>query len=183
MVLALYTDPAFLDPDTCRRVRAAMDAGAADDAEVLDAGIERRTDVRRAATIEIDPALLAAVEARFEATRETLEAFFGVPLAAREGAGFLRYPDGGFYQPHRDRATVPSWPAAARRRIALVLFLNGAEDFDGGLLRVDCGGRTIDVQPAPGLLAAFPADLVHEVTVVRGGPRDAVVDWFYEPIG
>ena len=27
---------------------------------------------------------------------------------------------------------------------------------------------------------AFPADVLHEVTEVRGGTRDTVVDWFYD---
>ena len=72
---------------------------------------------------------------------------------------------------------MASWPEAARRSVAVVLFLNG--DFEGGLLRL-FAGETIEIAPQAGLLVAFPADLLHEVTVVSG-TRDAVVDWFYAP--
>ena len=150
-----------------------------DAAEVLAESIEQRDEARRAASIEIDARVLAEVEQRLDGARPAVARFFGVTLGDREGAGFLRYADGGFYRPHRDRAAVPSWPDAARRQIAVVTFLNGGADFEGGLLRVYCGEDTIDVRPEPGLLVAFPADLLHEVTTVRGGTRDAIVDWFY----
>jgi predicted 2-oxoglutarate/Fe(II)-dependent dioxygenase YbiX len=42
------------------------------------------------------------------------------------------------------------------------------------------GDSPIDVHPLEGLLVAFSADVLHEVTVVRGGTRDAIVDWFYD---
>lgn len=183
--MSLYRHPAFLDGATCLRVRRAMDAGAAEDAAVLTDTIEQRPHVRRASSIEIDPAVTADIERRFDAARGALATFFGVPLGGREGAGFLRYGAGDFYAAHRDRAFVPSWPAARRRRIALVAFLNasgtGEEgDFDGGLLRLFLAAGTIDVAPQAGLLVAFAADALHEVTAVRGGTRDAVVDWFYD---
>lgn len=186
MVLALYTDPAFLDPVTCARIRRAMDAGSADDAEVLEDGIERRAEVRRAASIEIDPSVVAEIEQRFDVLRPAIAAFFATPLSGREGAGFLRYHDGGFYTAHRDRADVPAWPDAARRCIAVVAFLNGSRDggsdgdFDGGTLRVWMDERIVEVTPRAGTVIAFPADLLHEVTMVRGGIRDAIVDWYYE---
>jgi predicted 2-oxoglutarate/Fe(II)-dependent dioxygenase YbiX len=181
----IFLRPEFLDPDMCRRIRRAMDAGVAELAEVLDRRIERQDAVRRASSIEIDPAAVRDVEARLDAERDAIGAFHGVSLAEREGAGFLRYADGGFYRPHRDRAEVPSWPDAARRRIAVVVFLNGSReagpggDFTGGALRLFAGDDQVDVTPRTGLLVAFPADLLHEVTVVRAGTRDAIVDWFY----
>ena len=175
MVLIPYLEPDFLDPDSCRRIRRAMDAGVADHAEVLDQAMETRDAVRRAVSIEVDDGCVRDVESRLDARREAVAAFYGVMLTAREGAGFIRYPDGGFYAPHRDRADVPSWPDAARRRIALVAFLNDAT----GTLRLHVDGAPVDVIPREGLLVAFPADTLHEVTMVRGGVRDVVVDWFY----
>jgi predicted 2-oxoglutarate/Fe(II)-dependent dioxygenase YbiX len=162
-----------------------MDAGVPDPAEVLDAVIERSDDTRRAVSIEVDEATLHAVETHLDRQREGIARFFGLRLAEREGAGFLRYPEGGFYRPHRDREDVPSWPGAARRLIAVVAFLNGSRDgdvegeFSGGALRLLPDEGSIDVQPRTGLLIAFRADLLHEVTAVRDGRRDAVVDWFY----
>ena len=37
----------------------------------------------------------------------------------------------------------------------------------------------IEIVPRRGLLVAFSATMPHEVTVVTGGVRDAVVDWYY----
>jgi predicted 2-oxoglutarate/Fe(II)-dependent dioxygenase YbiX len=183
-VQAVYRDPAFLVPDSCERIRRAMDAGIAESAEVLEGQIERRDAVRLAASIEIDDLVRADVETRLDAVREAIATFHGVQLGPREGAGFIRYPDGGFYRSHRDRASVASWPEAARRRIAVVVFLNsskegGADGFAGGILRLFVDASAIEIPPSAGLLVAFPADALHEVTAVRGGTRDAVVDWFY----
>jgi predicted 2-oxoglutarate/Fe(II)-dependent dioxygenase YbiX len=175
----IYRAAGFLDTGTCARVRRAMDAGTADAAEVLADSIEQGDEARRAASIDIDAGTIADVERRLDDARPAVARFFGVTLGDREGAGFLRYADGGFYRPHRDRAVVPSWPDAARRQVAVVTFLNGGSDFEGGLLRLHGEEGTVDIRPEPGLLVAFPADLLHEVTTVRGGTRDAIVDWFY----
>ncbi len=105
-------------------------------------------------------------------------------------AGFLRYETGGFYRPHRDWAPDGPWPGAARRRVAVVLFLNGstagdgkAGAFDGGALRLiqdDPGQTVVTVEPKAGMLVAFRADTLHEVARVDRGTRDAVVDWYIE---
>jgi len=54
--------------------------------------------------------------------------------------------------------------------------------FDGGVLRLlpEEGAPLVEIPPAAGLLVAFPADRLHEVTPVRGGTRDAIVDWYYD---
>ena len=150
-----------------------MDDGIADAAEVIDGEIEQQGDVRRAASIEVDAHTLAVVERRLDEVRASVGAFFGISVTGREGAGFLRYGPGGFYRPHFDRAEVAAWPGAARRRITAVVFLNSG-DFAGGVLRV--GDQPI--VPETGMLAAFPADTVHEVTPVRDGVRDTIVDWY-----
>ena len=152
-----------------------MDAGLIEAAEVLEDSIEEADHVRRAASIEVAAPVIDDVEQRLDAVRGRVAAYFGVTLTGREGAGFLRYRPGGFYLPHRDRASVASWPGAARRRITVVVFLNSSE-FRGGLLRV--GGRAI--MPEAGTMAAFASDTLHEVTPVEGGVRDTVVDWFLD---
>jgi predicted 2-oxoglutarate/Fe(II)-dependent dioxygenase YbiX len=180
----VYVDPAFLDAAGCLRIRRAMDAGERESADVLHDSIEWRDDVRRAAYIDVSDEILLDLETRLDARRDAIGAFFDLRLVALEGAGFVRYPDGGFYLPHRDRATLPSWPDAARRAIAAVVFLNSSleadarGDFSGGLLRL-LEDPVEELTPRQGTLVAFPADRLHEVTIVRGGARDAVVDWFY----
>jgi predicted 2-oxoglutarate/Fe(II)-dependent dioxygenase YbiX len=173
--------PHFLDPALCRKVQIAMDLGAVEPAEILEDGPTLDREARRASMIEVDPATLAAVDARLEAARAGLSARCGVPLGGREGAGFIRYAHGGFYRPHRDRASDAGWPGAAERRLAVVVFLNA--DFQGGELVIhpESPGDNppIRITPRPGTLVAFDAALLHEVRPVAGGARDVIVDWFY----
>jgi predicted 2-oxoglutarate/Fe(II)-dependent dioxygenase YbiX len=155
-----------------------MDSAPGEPGEVLGDTVARRDDVRRVASVEVGEDAIAFVERQLDAERGGIAAFFGVRLAAREGSGFLRYSAGGFYAPHRDRGDAPAWPAAARRRVALVTFLN--DTFTGGLLRLFLDeAEPVTIVPREGLLVAFPADALHEVTIVGHGVRDAVVDWFY----
>jgi len=181
----VYTDPHFLDGEACRRIRAAMDRGASEPAEILRRDISVDEAVRQASSIDVDALTLAGVEQRLDAERRTIGTFFGLALAAREGAGFLRYGPGGFYRPHRDHGILASWPAAAHRRISIVVFLNDSTDgspagaFGGGALRLYDAAQPQDLVPREGLLVAFPATTLHEVLPVRDGIRDAIVDWFY----
>jgi predicted 2-oxoglutarate/Fe(II)-dependent dioxygenase YbiX len=176
--------PDFLDAATCQEVRTAMSRGAADPAEILHHGMILDDGARRASSIEVDPVTLAVVEGRFDAARSQLSARCGVPLSGREGAGFIRYSDGGFYRPHRDQGHDPQWPAAAQRRIAVVVFLNSGV-FTGGELVIypelpaDNLSDPLEITPRLGLLVAFDAARLHEVRPVAGGIRDVIVDWFY----
>ena len=162
-----------------------MDAGEREEAEILAGGIQRRASIRNAALVEPTAVVIDRIGARLDSCRAHISEAFGLALGEREGAGFLRYPEGGFYLPHRDRGDDPTWKAAARRAVALVLFLNSSRetsphgDFDGGVLRLFPPDGEIDVLPEAGMLVAFPADMLHEVRPVRGGTRDTVVDWFY----
>ena len=182
-----YIEPGFLDPAACARIRAALDRGAPEPAEILRNGVGLDEGVRSAWQLDVDPGTLAFVDSRLDSRRARLSAWFSRPLQAREGAGFLRYGPGGFYRPHRDRGVDPEWPGAARRQVALVLFLTSGEgvpgsDCRGGALRLLAGGdgrRDVEVVPARGSLVAFAADTLHEVERVHAGTRDVVVDWFY----
>jgi predicted 2-oxoglutarate/Fe(II)-dependent dioxygenase YbiX len=160
-----------------------MDDGAVEAAEILDDTITLDEEVRRVAVIEVPATALDEVEQRLDAARDEVGRFFGVKLTSREGANFLRYQKGGFYLPHVDRAVSESWPGAARRQVALVVFLNasaaapGPGEFRGGELCLI--EARVDVVPREGLLVAFDAGMLHEVAPVAEGTRDVIVDWFY----
>jgi predicted 2-oxoglutarate/Fe(II)-dependent dioxygenase YbiX len=163
-----------------------MDLGAAAPAELLEDVIEHQEHVRRTLSLEVDAATLAGVEQALESARARLAELSGLTLGVREGCGFLRYLPGGFYRPHQDKGDVPSWPGAARRQLSIVVFLTSARDagdpdgFTGGVLRLyPSSGDPIDIVPVEGLLVAFPATTLHEVTRVGDAVRDAMVDWFY----
>lgn len=189
---AIYLAPDFLDAGECRDLRAAMDRGTRELAEVLQPDLNLDPNARRASSIEIDPAAIDAIEARLDGVRPAIAAFHNLPLATREGSGFLRYAPGGFYRPHRDRAMVSGWPGAARRRVSVIVFLNSSSprpapaEFSGGELILfpelpDGSAPTdvIEVVPRQGLLVAFDAAIVHEVRPIRAGTRDVIIDWYY----
>lgn len=184
--MQLFRLAGFLTPAQCVEIRRGMDAGEVEPAEVLAGGIQRDAQVRVASLVEPAGNLARDVEARLDGCRDRVAEALGLSVGDREGAGFIRYPAGGFYRPHRDRGDDPQWADAARRAIALVLFLNSSRDaspggeFEGGVLRLFGPDGAIDVLPEAGTLVAFPADVLHEVTEVRGGTRDTVVDWFYD---
>jgi predicted 2-oxoglutarate/Fe(II)-dependent dioxygenase YbiX len=169
----------FIDVRGCRQLRAAMDAGIAETAEVLADGVAADTTARLACVVEIDPPARVAVERRIDMVRAELSARSGLPLGRREGSGFVRYFEGGYYRRHRDRATDGGWPGAARRRLAVVVFLNG--DFTGGelVLHAESGDDPVRITPRTGMLVAFDAGQSHEVRTVTSGIRDVIVDWFY----
>jgi predicted 2-oxoglutarate/Fe(II)-dependent dioxygenase YbiX len=178
--------PEFLDAAACLRVRRAMDRGTAEPAEVLDEAFVTNDEVRRASHVEIDADTLEFLEGRLDRARGVVSQFFGIPLVRREGSSVLRYSPGGFFRPHRDWGHVRPWPDAARRRVAVVVFLttstaaDASGTFSGGILRLFReDDEPFDVHPRAGTLVAFPAVTLHEVTDVRDGVRDAVVDWFY----
>jgi predicted 2-oxoglutarate/Fe(II)-dependent dioxygenase YbiX len=136
-------------PAFCASVRAAMDRGAADPAEILEDAIEHQDHVRKTLSIDVNPANVALVEEAIEARRADLAARFSLNLGPREGAGFLRYLPGGFYRPHRDRGDLPSWPGAARRQLAVVCSSTppGGGDPEGSTAACcDCI-RSVQVRP------------------------------------
>ena len=162
-----------------------MDRGAAEPAEILDTGVSAQPRIRNASLVEPLADVIDLIEDRLEACRNLVAASLSLSLGDREGAGFVRYPSGGFYKPHRDRGDDVQWPAASRRAAALVIFLNSsreisraAGEFDGGNLRLLEPQMEVLI-PEAGLLVAFPAGVLHEVTDVHGGSRDTIVDWFY----
>ena len=176
-----------MDDETCRRVQAAMDCGVRELTEVIGDEMTLREDVRRASQIEVPSAIVELIDRHLDAQGDPIGSFFNRRLAGREGANLLRYEPGGFYKPHFDRADMPAWPPAARRLVTVVLFLESSRDADpsggfrGGLLRLfpeSDDSPPLEIVPRRGMLVAFPAVTVHEVSTVSDGHRDTVVDWF-----
>jgi predicted 2-oxoglutarate/Fe(II)-dependent dioxygenase YbiX len=173
----------FLDAATCRRLRHIMDRGDTEPAEILVDTIALDVEVRRVATVEVTQAAATDIERRLDAVGGEIGGHFGLTLTGREGVSFLRYSPGDFYLPHVDRAEIDVWPDAARRQLAVVIFLNasvphpGPGEFAGGeLCLIDA---RVDVVPREGMLVAFDAGMLHEVLPVREGIRDVIVDWYY----
>ncbi len=94
----LLIQPAFLDLQTCERIRRGMDHGIDEAAEIVGDQITTRDTVRRGRSIEIEAQLLEFVETQIDGARPAIERTIRQPLGEREGTGFLRYQAGGFYR-------------------------------------------------------------------------------------
>jgi SM-20-related protein len=150
--------------------------------------------VRNTWEVPVEGAAASDLAARVGAIRSDLSAHFQMPLGGHEGPTVLLYQPGGFYEPHVDRSGRGE-PVIhpARRRVSVVVFLNamrtppGPADYSGGALTFydlmdDAAWRGFGfaLEPSPGLLIAFPSDVVHEVRPVTAGDRYTIVDWFVE---
>jgi predicted 2-oxoglutarate/Fe(II)-dependent dioxygenase YbiX len=188
IVEPVFVRPALWDAATCARIRAAMDRGRQEPAEIFRGDYVVDGDVRRTLDIEVDAATIGEVEETFERLRGEVSLFFGTALTGAEGPGFLRYLAGGFYRAHQD-ALEEAVGEAHARRISVVLFLTTAGGRDdgrceGGALRLyDTSSPSharaeLDIAPVAGTFLAFPSCMLHEVLPVTAGVRDVIVDWF-----
>jgi PKHD-type hydroxylase len=90
-------------------------------------------------------------------------------------------PDGGHFDWHKDYGRDPADPGQEPRKVTLSLQLSDPSDYKGCELQVRAGNQ-IDVAPkARGSLAAFPANVLHQVTPIEAGIRRALVVWAVGP--
>jgi SM-20-related protein len=181
----------FLDAPLCAQLRQAMDAAPAHASLVAEQAADAvDQSYRSTVTAEVPDATKSLVRTRLEKLRPDLERHFDTALSGLQPAQFLRYREGDYFRAHADHEdTGPDH--VTERRVSAVLFLNGESDepepgsYAGGALtffglmgdpRVDTAGFPLVGEP--GLLVAFPSDLVHSVTPVTRGERYTVVSWF-----
>lgn len=174
--------PRVFEPDLCRRLIAAYEAGGGESSGFMaerdgrtvllsDPAHKRRRDV-----ILSDPALIAATRERvrrrivpeirgahqFEATR--MERYLVACYDAAEA---------GHFRAHRDNTTS----GTAHRRFAVSI--NLSEDFEGGEIGFpEYGSRTF--KPPVGCAVVFSCSLLHRVTPVTRGRRYAFLPFLYD---
>ncbi len=146
---------------------------------------------RRALSVDVGSETARTVELALDGLREDLSRHFQRSLTDREPSNYLVYGPGSFFAPHRDRATKARAALdEGQREVAAVIFVSppqvvGTTGYLGGELRfyglLD-GPEWHEVgfgcDATPGLLVAFPADTLHEVTPVTAGHRCTIVTWF-----
>lgn len=181
----LFVKQEFVPRGVCGNICARMRDAGQEAAEVYGSSAPVNLSIRTAWEVALADVDAAGVARRMADLRGACADHFGVALDACEEPTFLAYRTGGFYRPHRDRATRSDESAggARARQVSMVLFLN--DDYTGGDLTLyglvdgtawrDYG---FAVHPEPGLLIAFRSDLLHEVTPVISGERYTVVSWF-----
>ena len=174
-----------MDDATCRRVQAAMDVGVREPTEVLDDDMALRRGRPPRLAYRSAAGDLRVDRRHLDAQREAIGAFFEWEIDGREGVNLLRYEPGGSTSLTPTAPTCPpgrprraAWSRSScfsRARAKRTLPVASAAASSTVSRRTMTAGRD---RPKRGMLVAFPADTVHEVSPVIDGHRDTVVDWF-----
>lgn len=83
----------------------------------------------------------------------------------------------GMYGWHQDYGGKQS----ASRKLSLVLQLTDPAQYEGGNLQIMTNAEPMSVRKQRGLVAAFPAYTLHQVTPVTQGTRQSLVAWISGP--
>src|SRR5688572_6189949 len=126
----LFIREGFLDPESCARMRADMQAAPSAAATVWQDGQSVLDEAaRNVKWARVQPGTAAPIRERLLALRPELEHHFQVRLQTCQQLQFLVYGEGAFYLPHRDHNMRPdTHPDFPQRKVAAVLFLNGQAD-------------------------------------------------------
>jgi SM-20-related protein len=190
----LFLLPRFLDLKMCADIKRELNSSPTTPAPVY---IEGSTDlvhenVRRATSLHPSAETISQIHDRLYQQKASLEDHFDLKLADCERPQFLRYRKGDFFVRHQDGNTDQlEFDHLRIRRISIVVFLNDssteprADTFCGGSLNFhddnDVPGSTsssFSLSGETGLLVAFTADTLHEVTPVACGERFTIISWF-----
>jgi SM-20-related protein len=196
--LGIQLIPDFLDRETCERMSNEMIEVSGQRATVTVKHTQDELAERyRSTTIaEVTPETVSELKQRLLGVEDELERAFSLSLNGCEKPQFLLYGEGDYIRPHSDGSheeEAPDW--LKNRAVATVVFLNDQSDedapgtFGGGslnflnLISDESRGRSVGLPIAPtaGLLVAFRADVVHEVSEVTRGDRCTAVSWFASP--
>ena len=82
----------------------------------------------------------------------------------------------GMYGWHQDYNALKT-----SRKLSLVLQLTDPSEYEGGNLQVMTSGEPVNVRKQRGLVAIFPAYVLHQVTPVTQGNRQSLVAWVSGP--
>src|ERR1041385_8588766 len=177
----------FLDAEMCAKLRSELTEAPTTQAPVYIQGEEGLVHETVRKTTSIHPAddTFTDVHTRLLQQKSALEQHFGEALHDCERPQFLRYEKGDFFVRHQDGNTRQlDFDHLRVRRISIVVFLNdfavepGANCYSGGLLNFYDQQGMYGLPGETGMLVAFSADTLHEVSPVTSGERFTIINWF-----
>lgn len=181
----------FLDAEACARILAEVQQSPGFPARVyLEGSSEPNDNVRKTTSVRPTEETISFVQDRLIEQTSAIAKFFNITLAACERPQFLLYREGDFFVRHQDvDPDQDDYDHLKIRKISIVIFLNDGStevvkySFGGGVLAFRSEGGDQEALTYPligeaGLLVAFRADVIHEVTPVTHGERLTVVSWF-----
>lgn len=190
----LFLIRGFLDPEVCAAIRSEARSSPSNPAPVYIEGSSEpvHENVRKTTSFHPSEETVFYVEQLLLQQVLPLAEHFNLSLTDCERPQFLFYRQGGFFIRHQDGNTEQlEFDHLRIRKISVVIFLNDsmAEPCAGNF----CGGSLVfygqpdgsQAEPPAfhltgetGLLVAFPADTLHEVTPVTDGERFTIISWF-----
>jgi len=177
----------FLDADACANLKAELNLSPTTQAPVYIEGTEGtiHESVRKTTSLHPSAETVSEVHDRLLGQKSALETHFRLNLTDCEPPQFLRYEKGDFFVCHQDGNTEQlDFDHLRVRRISLVVFLNDftvepqANCYSGGLLNFYDQQGTYGLTGETGMLVAFSADTLHEVSPVTDGERFTIISWF-----
>lgn len=194
--LGLFVRENFLDAQLCCQYCHQMQNVPAMATPIMH-GTSKVTDrsLRSTYRSEVSSSMIAEVKQRLLAIKPQLEQHFQLPLNDCQAPSFYRYSQGDFFKPHRDNSGVTNAPQFIKeRKLSVIIFLNQqSSQFQGSQNYTYEGGELIfyglindslwenygfRLPSQPGLLIAFPINIIHEVKPVISGERFTIVSWF-----
>jgi SM-20-related protein len=177
----------FLDADACANLKAELNESPTTQAPVYIEGTEGtiHENIRKTTSLHPSDETKSQVHERLLSQKSALETHFKLNLNDCEPPQFLRYATGDFFVRHQDGNTDQlDFDHLRIRRISIVVFLNDfsvepeASCYSGGLLQFYDQQLTYGLPGETGLLVAFTADTMHEVSPVTNGERFTIISWF-----
>jgi SM-20-related protein len=177
----------FLDADACANLKAELNVSPITQAPVYIEGTEGtiHESIRKTTSLHPSAETISAVHDRLRGEKSALETHFRLDLTDCEPPQFLRYAKGDFFVRHQDGNTKQlDFDHLRVRRISIVVFLNDfavepqANCYSGGLLNFYDEQGTYGLTGKTGMLVAFSADTLHEVSPVTDGERFTIISWF-----
>ena len=177
----------FLEADACAKLKAELVLSPTTQAPVYIEGTEGviHETVRKTTSLHPPAETITRVHQRLLTQKSALEDHFRLNLTDCEPPQFLRYERGDFFVRHQDGNTKQlDFDHLRVRRISIVVFLNDfsvepqANCYSGGLLNFYDEEDTFGLQGETGLLVAFAAETLHEVSQVTDGERFTIISWF-----
>ena len=177
----------FLDADACANLKAELNLSPTTQAPVYIEGTEGtiHESIRKTTSLHPSAETISEVHDRLRKQKRALETHFCLSLIDCEPPQFLRYEKGDFFVRHQDGNTKQlDFDHLRVRRISIVVFLNDfavepqANCYSGGLLNFYDEQGTYGLTGETGMLVAFSADTLHEVSPVSDGERLTIISWF-----
>jgi len=187
----LYIDEHFLSKETCMELCNEMKRSNKQAGNVFYQKSKREykdSTLRKTQTCEVNNESHKVIAEKILSIKPTLEAFFNEQYSRTwEEPKFLEYKKGDYFLPHTDEQ--------AHRKLNISIYLNNQtqmpepsnRNYTGGELKIynlvqspKWKNRGFSIPGIQGMLIAYPANLIHEVTVVETGYRYAIVSRFLD---